>query len=274
MRTAIASVLFACTAGVALGQTGNPIADGWLYAGGNSHENGTYVQGAARMNYGTYATTFTLGAGSPLLSSTAGFQWNIGDTILGIGGVFTVTAPTAAANGWGSYSSTVDNADRTGSMRIVAKFGTSPTSFGPSTVAPMAGNGASSFSGGAGGAGSILINNTVGTLLGTPSGQVRLPDQAQIYTGSGVVNIDVNYGRLVYVHNGTVASSFEALINLTLLQSNIGMAYGDLPQYGDRHDVALQRSTNASVDALVLPSPGAAAALGLGAVAGLRRRRR
>lgn len=274
MQNTLAGVLVASLASLAAAQTGNPVADGWLYSGGNSAANGTYIQGAARMNYTPYATTFTLTAGSPLLSGTAGFQWNVGDTILGIGGVFTVTAPTAAANGWPSYSMTMDNADRTSSMRIVAKFGTSPTSFGPSTVAPGSGNGASSFSGGAGGAGSILINNTVGTLIGTPSGQVRLPDQAQIYTGSGVANIDVNYGRLVYVHDGSVASSWEALINLTLLNANIGMLYGDLPQYGDRHDVALQRSTNASVDALVVPAPGAAAAVGMALVGTLARRRR
>lgn len=274
--------------------TGNPAADGWT-AGGNSMANGTYIRGGGIFSYTTYGTNFVVAPGSNLISSAGTFSWNAGDRILALGGVF-VTAPTAEDNGWGpgsSYSTSQStggggsssiNGNITTSMRMIGKFGNSPVAYtGPgmgswtaSTIAPGGGDGLGSDSAGHGGIGSVVIGNSVGDIGSVTSGTPRLPTVAQIYNGAGTTPVDVRVGRMVYVHASSIVSSWEMLINLDVLAANYGGTFSDLPQVGDRGNVAVQRSTNAVVfhDALVtVPAPGAAGAIALGGVLAMRRRR-
>lgn len=287
MRTALALTAALVLAASAHAQTvsGNPSADGWVY-GGNSMENGVYVRGGGIFSYGVYQQNIVLSAGSNLLSTVSGSTWSIGDQVIGLGGVF-VTSPTAPAAGWGpgsSYSTSQStgaggsasvNGNVTSSLRMVGKFGTDANAWGASSLAPGGGNGLGSTSAGHGGIGAITLGNSVGDITGTASGLLRLPSVAEIYTGSGTVSISNTVGRMVYNYgSGGIVTSWELFLNVTLVQTLYGGSYADLPAFGDANIVTTQRSTNATLfhDAVV-PTPGAAAILGLGGLAAARRRR-
>ena len=117
--------------------TGDPVADGWSRVA-NSLDNGFYIRGAGNYSFDTYRRDFTVAAGNPLTTMVG--AWSVGDRVLALGGMFTPTTPVAA--GWPNFSGPSVNSLINGSVRIVGKFGTSPSAFGPSTVAPGAGNGA------------------------------------------------------------------------------------------------------------------------------------
>lgn len=267
--------------------TGNPFADGWN-AGGNSMANGVYIRGGGLFSYEVYVKSFQIEAGSNLLTTVGGSTWSVGDQVVGIGGVFT-SAPTAEANGWGGGSSydtsqavagggsTAVNGNISGSLRMVSKFGSSPTAWSPSTVAPGLGNGDGSSSGGAGGLGSVLLGTSVGEVASFTNGVLRLPSVAEIYNGTTSVSLDAKYGRMV-LQKGTLVTSWASILNLTLLEADLGGSYADLVGVGDRHNVAVQRSDNSRLfqDALVadpVPEPATMTILGLGALAALRKRK-
>src|SRR5690606_6053465 len=140
--------------------TGNPAADGWT-AQGNSLAIGTYIRGGGGFNYNVYTTSFTLEAGSPLL----GGGWQVGDTILAMGGVI------------------VDNAsgNLTSSVRIVSKFGNSPTAWQASTTASPNGDGLGSTSSGHGGNGAVLLGTVVGDVNAADEGTIKTSSDANIY---------------------------------------------------------------------------------------------
>lgn len=267
----LAAGTLACAA---VAQTGNPLADGWV-SGGHSMQNGVYARGAGLFSYDVFAQQLMVTSGSAFESSDGAFSWLVGDEIVGIGGVF-VAAPSATDNGWASYTTSVGNNDNvTSSLRMVSKFGVAENSWSPSTVAPASGNGSTSHSSGHGGTGSIIIGNTAADVPNFASGALRLPTVAQIYTGSGVANIDARFGRMQYIHSNGIVSSWQAYLNVSLIERELGGSYADLPAWGDRHSVATQRGTNSTLlhDALVVPTPGTAALLGLGGLIACRRRR-
>lgn len=252
--------------------TGNPFADGWT-KGGHSFQNGTFIRGDGLFSYDTYAHTFTVQAGSNLEISDGATSWLAGDKIIGIGGIF-VTPPSAIDNGWASYSSNSYNTNLTTSLRMVSKFGTSPTAWSASTTAPAGGNGANSFSGGAGGVGAYLMGNDPYDVVGIAGGTLSLATTSQIYTGSGTVNVSNRVSRYIFQETSAdIVTSWQSLLNVSLLERQVGFVYGDLPQFGDRHNVAVQRGTGVTHDALApVPEPATMTVLALGALAVLRRK--
>lgn len=275
--TAAAALLLACPA---FASTGDPVADGWAY-GSNALENGTYVRGDGNFGFDIYSTSLTLGAGSNLLDA----NWQVGDTVLGIGGVINAISNPAQL-GWPSITGPTVNDNLTQSVRIVTKFGTSPTAWGASSNAPSAGNGSGSFSGGAGGDGSLLLatyspasNNglhlhpspdygLLPSILG-PNLVHEIP-LLQRYDAGVVTTLASTAGKLIYTLDGNdVLATWEVFVNVSLLEG-----YGIVPELGDRGLQTLQRSTGVYTDGLVevVPEPATLALLTLGSVALLRRR--
>lgn len=268
--------------------TGNPFADGWT-AGGNSMANGVYIRGGGLFSYQTYVQSFAIQAGSNLLATTSGSTWSVGDTVIGIGGVFE-SGPTAEDNGWGAGSaydtsqavagggSTSINGNISTSLRLVSKFGSTATSWSPSTIAPGLGNGAGSDSSGDGGVGSVLLATTVGEIASYTNGVARLASVAQIHQGPTSIALDAKYGRIFLQKNSSnIVSSWAAILNSTLLEADLGHLYADLPGVGDRHNIAVQRSTNSRLfnDALIadpVPEPATMTVLGMAALAAWRKR--
>lgn len=115
-----------------IGFTGNPALDNWVLQG-NSLTLGTYIRGAGNLNFNVYSSAFYLDASSPLV----GGQWQMGDLVLGLGGV-----PQGASNNF--YK-----------PRMVAKFGAEGALFSPSTTLTPPGNGLGSFGSGVAGSGGV-----------------------------------------------------------------------------------------------------------------------
>lgn len=261
--------------------TGNPFADGFGY-GGHSMANGNYIRGGGLFSYNLYSAGFNLTSGSNLLTPVGSSTWNVGDQIIAVGGVFNA-APSESANGWSSGTYTpanvgdTVNSNITSSLRMVSKFGSSPTSWGASTVLPGSGNGLGSDSAGHGGLGSIVIGNTAADVTSVASGTLRLGTVAQLYDGTSSVAISSSVGRMIYIYDtaGNV-SSWQTFLNVTLTNALYSGTYADLPNFGDRVNVATQRGTSSSRfhDALVVvPTPGSAALLGMAGLMAARRRR-
>lgn len=273
---AVALVALVGGASALASPTGNPAADGWI-SGGNALANGSYIRGAGLWSFEMYASNTTLAPGSALLTTVGSSTWNVGDQVLGLGGVF-VAAPSAPDNGWGPFSSYTGatNTNTTSSLRMLGKWGTDPSSWSASTFVPGNGNGNGSHSGGFGGLGSVLLANSAADLGSFASGSLRLPSVAQIYTGSSAINIDPSVGRMMYIYDSsTTVSSWQLFLNVSLLDSLYGSTYSDLPAWGDRHAISLQRGTNSTLlqDSMMIPAPGAAVMLGLFGLSAARRRR-
>ncbi len=101
--------------------TGNPFSDGWT-SQGNSLSNGVYVRGNANYAFDTYSATVVVDSA---LRTASGNVWSIGDTVIGVGGVF--RSITAAEAGWGAFTGNAVNSLLTTNLtgpKIQAKFGT------------------------------------------------------------------------------------------------------------------------------------------------------
>ena len=235
--------------------TGNPQADGWAL-GGRSLDPGIYVRGSGGFDFDIYITAFTLSDTSNLL----GNNWQAGDAILGLGGVINTKTTNL-----------------TQSVRIVSKFGTAADAWSTG----------SSFSGGDGGDGSVLLAtysplsnnglhlnpnpiNLQPSILGP--GQVWGIPLAQRYENGTVVDLVANgnpvspntqmVGKLIYTFDEeSVLSSWQVFLNVSLLP-----AYNSLPSVGDRAIQTLQRSTGDYTDGLIVivPEPATMVLLGLG----------
>lgn len=271
----------ASSAASALVITGNPLADGWTLTG-NSVTAGTYVRGHGGYNFDVYSQSFSIDAGSPLIFSG---NWQIGDTVLGLGGVYQGTSPDVT-------------------FRSVAKFGgatssySAATSFPPGTCNGVAGCGTGSSSGGAGGEGNLLVGfnytRTDGDLNNAAwHNTAILPETLRYYDGTEL-NYDANatardYARIWSVFNGTGDSStndtidtWEVFLNISAMARDA--VFNDLPAIGALSILTFQRSTSSTefTDALTtisavppaVTAPHGIAFLGLGlaGLVALRRR--
>ena len=289
LQAALAAVTlgsFLAAASSAAELTGSPVADGWTAAGASSLDNGTYIRGSGNFAFDLYSTAYPLDPTSSLIASTAadtGFEWLAGDQIIGMGGVVVPGEP-AANYGWPNVSGDPINSNLTNSVRIVSKFGTSPTSWSASTTAPVPGNGNGSSSAGFGGVGALLIGTTGGIqqVVAANEGIYFIPTTATQYRASET-NVNGKAGRIMFdLDNGTtLLKTWETILNVSLLQRNAG-AYGfvgaDYPQVGDRNNMVLQRSNSTTLftDALIVsvPEPAALTTLAVGGLAIVTRRRR
>ncbi len=284
--------------------TGNPAADGWVF-GGNSLSQGTFVYtyfGNAPkdldhvFDFDVYSTSFTLESGSALLGS----NWQAGDLIVGIGAT---VAKTAVLNA---------------NVRILAKYGADDATFAASSFAPSGsippqpwspanpenanfyGDGAGSSS--KSGTGGVIIetpqiwgtnpptspwfNTTdegnVVLLDGSPRpdstgkvASVTLRNPTTILTSDGVAKV------IYQLDNpGTLLSSFETYLNLSLLERNGIYTH---PNPGDKFVLAIQnvadaftKATGTTPPPVPEPSSIVLAAMGLGGLGltYLRRHRR
>jgi hypothetical protein len=267
---AIALLMANTAQAVNVGFTGDPGTDNWLEQG-LSTEVGTYIRGDGNWSYKVYTASFTLTAGSPLL----GANWQVGDLILGMGGVMNPNTQDF-------------------SPRLVAKFGAADATFKPSTTL-TSGDGIGSFSGGAAGAGGIQMdffyarNWPSGVLPSGLNGVIQTPEHV-IWQYNQQINTD--YGKVLalfetntFMTNGyyrDIFQSFEVLLNVTAVSDAVRGDKGALvPVLHGKGDMAVQQSSSGSTDAYVphvganVPLPPSVLLLGSGllGLVGLRWRR-
>jgi hypothetical protein len=296
LTTAAAALLLTCFVQIsfALSPTGNPAVDqGWEF-GGNSLANGTYVRGEATFSFDIYSASFAVETGSNLEIADGQFSWLPGDQILGLGGVFVNTDATTA--GWPAFTPNpyipangdglVVNDDISSSSRPVGKFGTSTSNFTVSTTAPfLNGDGNGSLDAGHGGDGAILMRITQNRGSSTDDVITNL-DRIDRYDAAGVLILSTSssavveddnllkVGRMIYKWNGSNISSWQYLLNTSLLEREF--PYGAYPEAGNQAIMAVQRGDNRFTDGLIntIPEPSSFLLLALSSSAFVVRRRR
>src|SRR5665213_1354056 len=247
---------------------GDPSVDpGWT-AIGSSTDSNLYVDGTGAFQATIYTTAFNLSAGSPLISTTGGFDWNAGDVIVGVGGVMVQTADL-------TYGGDADEfgVSHTGSTsaRIVVKYGSS----GATWTAPGTGSLAN------GGVGSIILGTPSYDFYPADSGTLIVPDSSPLEqsTVNTTTPISGLVGRVVTNWTGASGSmtlnGYESFMDLTLLQAQYPSATAAL---GNPFVMDLQRGTGAYQDSLgalpsSVPEPNLAAFGVFFALAALSRRR-
>ena len=283
--SAIASVLACGTAVHAAALTGDPSADsGWVF-GGNSFDQGNYVQGNATFSFDMYSASFVLDATdhSAVINSFTGvgLDWLAGDRVIGLGGRF--VSNTVANTGWdpndwqwSPYSGGGEdfNDDVSGSSNPQAKFGTSAATWTSSAAAPLFGNGSGSTSDG--GFGAIHMRTTISFGDRTEAGNSipDLPDLLRRVDNNGnSIAIDNEFGRLLYIADDQTPESWQWLLNIDLLEREY---VGDpTPLPGDLAIGSVQRGNNRFTDGMltVVPEPASLALVAAGGLMFLRRRR-
>jgi hypothetical protein len=266
--------------------TGDPGADGFTLVG-NSLENGIYVRGGGNYGYNAYIAGFNIQSGANLVSAT----WQVGDTVLAVGGTF--TSITAAEAGWSAFSGGAVNALLSNSTgpKLQAKFGNSAAAWTTSTVAPGGGNGLGSLSYGDGDlVDGVAIQIRTGTYYPT-NGPAFVPGQDQAGTLGWNTNVDLlmhlgknsyaeqtasmtlgrDVGRVIWTDISATGepTSWELLLNVSLVGRLNPTFAGLLPAIGDNVLMTVQDNDSSSgyTDALVVvPEPATMLLLGLGAV--------
>ncbi len=256
--------------------TGNPLADGFVYQG-NSLGNGSYVRSNGGGNYGfdMYRSVITISSGSNLVIGSGAGAWNVGDTVLAVGGVF--HAVSAQDNGWNdSYTGGAVNALYYGSpnLKLQAKFGTDTSIWSASTIAPSAGNGNGSLA--QGGVGSVQVrtsgSNPFAFWAANAGTLNTLASSGHISRDGGTAGMTTDVARLIWLCDGDGrVSSWQILLNATLLQAQTNSGFGGLiPNANFGAIMTIQHGDNEYTDGLVqgVPAPGALAVLGLGGLLG------
>lgn len=265
----LAAGSIAATSSFANSVTGNAATDGWT-AGGNSLSSGTYVRGDANYDYDTYSTAMTAGAG--LVTGTGASDWNLGDSVVGVGGIFTSATPS-----WTITGSAPNSLLTTGAaLKLQAKFGTSTANFAASSIAPNAGNGLGSF-GTNGGSGAAQVRttgyNSANDWL-TGAGILTAPTSSHFERNESPANDDVtvdgdlNAARLIWnTDSNGLVTSWEILLDTSLL-GRIDGAYS-APAAGDLALMTVQNGDNGFTDALVSTPSAQAVPLPSAAYSGL-----
>lgn len=291
--------------------SGNPLADGWAY-GGHSLDQGAYVRGSANIGFDMYSTKFIVSDSSAFSlagHSGAGFDdyydndkgdrtwdtdtarnWGVGDTVIGIGGMFSDITATEA--GWSAFTGNAVNSNIDGEyrLRLQAKIGTDAASWSASTLAPGAGDGSGSSDDG--GLGSLFVRTSGWHSLSTWENQAGkifgLQDPGHILRDGTGVGVDA--ARVIWTwdaaHNR--AGSWQLLVNLSLVDSDAPLNFGMLPDIGNAVIGSVQVNNAAYTDSLMsiggyaagyplaeVPVPAAVWLFGSGlmALAGVARRK-
>jgi hypothetical protein len=188
--------------------TGDPSADLWT-AEGTSTSAGNYIDGAGAYNVTIYTTAFTLSPSSSLISALGGYNWNAGDTIVGVGGTF------SGANSDLSYSGGADEHGVTHvgstSTRIVVKYGTSTAAW----TTPGAGGLVN------GGVGSVLLGTFAYDFYPANSGVYVIPTNSPQMQVTPIATIPITgyTGRVMTDWSGGTMTGFESFLDLTLLDT-------------------------------------------------------
>lgn len=211
----------------------------WI-SNGLSSATGFYMAGAgntASYSASVYTTAFSLTAGSTLLGTLGTSDgWQVGDTIVGLGGVFAAT---------GNSSLTYSGANGTVNLHLVVKYG-----------APGATWSASSGTGSltAGGEGAVLLGVTPET-IGPTTGLVPTAD-APTYLAAGNAQDTLPggaiEGQVLTLWSGNAIVGFEDFMDLNVLDSQESANSLGVPaiQLGDEVMLDLQQGQNAVQDSL------------------------
>jgi hypothetical protein len=244
--------------GTAFSQTpsGNPSTDGGWTAGGMSANAGVYNFGAGNYNATIYSTAFTLAPGSTLISTLDGYDWNVGDTIVGVGGVFSGANSDLTFSG-GADEHGVTHAGST-STRIVVKYGTSSATWtapAPSSSSPGYGSQAN------GGVGSVLLGTSPYDFYPADSNTLVVPsDSPLLQSGvSSTMTITGDVGRVITSWSGGTMVGFESFMDLSLVTAD----YAATVNLGSPFILDLQRGTSSTayqdslgtLPATVVPEP-------------------
>lgn len=285
-------IVLAGNAALATPITGNPAADGWT-SFGNSLQKGVYVRGEANYGFNTYSTSMTIASGSVLDITDGSYSWRVGDTVLGVGGEF--ASITAGAAGWGGFSGNAVNSllPAVYGPKLLAKFGTSASTFSASTLAPGAGNGLGS-NGTNGGSGAVQVRASDSypdhydpaylRSWHDDSGALLPPAKSSHIERVGTSAPDLRVARLIWLWDPITSGpgSWEILLNVSLLDRTQPVAAGWTPAIGDKAILSVQNVNAFYTDGLVtttaIPEPGTIVLLVTGAIGLLayawRRRRR
>jgi len=274
----VATALMCCSASFAATVTGNPLSDGFAFQG-NSLSNGSYVRGSANYGFDMFRAVLTVTEGSNLVTGSGAGAWNVGDTVLAVGGIF--QGITAGDAGWSDFSGNGVNSlyDSSTALKLQAKFGTAAGTWSTSTIAPGAGNGAGSLNDGGMGAMQVRTSgsNSFGFWAANADTLNPLASSGHIERSGGSAGMNSSVARLIWNcdDSGRVVS-WEVLLNATLLASLTTPGYaGMIPNQDFSAIMTVQNGDGAYTDGLVqgVPSPGALALMGLAGVLGSRRRR-
>lgn len=274
----VAAALLSGSVSLAATVTGNPLADGFAFQG-NSLSNGSYVRGSANYGFDMFRTVLTVTEGSNLVTGTGDGAWNVGDTVLAVGGVF--QAITAEDAGWTDFSGNGVNSlyNSSTALKLQAKFGTAAGTWSTSTIAPGLGNGSGSL--GDGGVGAMQVrtsgSNSFGFWAANADTLNPLASSGHIERFGGSAGMNASVARLIWNcdDSGRVVS-WEILLNATLLANLTTPGYtGMIPNADFSAIMTVQNGDGAYTDGLVqgVPSPGALALMGLAGILGSRRRR-
>lgn len=272
--------------------SGNPAADGWTL-GGHALANGVYTSGKANYGFDIFSNVMTISSGSNLHMPDS--SWQMGDTVIGVGGAF--AGITADQAGWGGISGNAVNYllnddITTYGPRLQVKFGTANAAWSYSTAAPSSGNGSDST--GSGGAGALLVRSSswfhatdpllsqdTDTTWSGNAGQLMELDKPshieRVYPDGSRPNPDANVARLIWTYNADLGkpASWEILLNVSLLDRLYPDFGGLTPARGDLAIVTVQDRNGDYTNGMitVVPEPATLSLLSLGALAMLRRRK-